>query len=187
MRAIERFKELLKTDPGNPLVADEIRRGIRQSDGNTDIQSHLVFMHTLSHGNVLEIGVRHGTSTASLLSGVEAHTGHLYSVDINDCNIFEGHPQWTFIHRDSKDVEYINKIIPEKLDVLFIDGDHTLEGTLADLINYGHRADHILIHDVNNTSAPGVLEAVTAYRDSWECQKKFFRIYPESHGLAVLS
>jgi hypothetical protein len=62
----------------------------------SDIQDHLPRLYEAAKGNCMEIGVRSGVSTSALLAGIEAHGGHLYSFDINHCDVFHGHPQWTF-------------------------------------------------------------------------------------------
>lgn len=150
----------------------------------SDIQAHLPRLRSAAKGNVLEIGVRNGVSTSALLSGVEEHGGHLWSVDINDCSIFT-HPQWTFIHADSiKDKELILKAIPSQLDLLFIDGDHTYDGALSDLRTYGPLAKQILVHDVEcPLTFPGVRKALEAYAQQIN---RACCIFPESYGLGVI-
>lgn len=186
MKALDRLKQLLnQIDPNDPFVAEEIRKGIRHPYGITDIHDHLTRLHTIAHGNVMEIGVRFGSSTAALLSGVEVHGGHLFSVDIADCPFSFESEDWTFIRRDSRDTEYLNTVIPAKLDVLFVDGDHTYEGVLADLKNFGPRADYVFCHDVNLNENPQVLQAIETYL-LLNGTQKLLTIYPESHGLAML-
>jgi predicted O-methyltransferase YrrM len=102
---------------------------------------------------VLEIGVRGGVSTASLLLGIEEHGGHLYSVDIVNVGHLYEHPQWTFIHRDSKKVgDVMNIVGHEPLDVLLIDGDHSREAYISDLYSYSKFVKDgglILSHDID--------------------------------------
>lgn len=133
----------------------------------SDMQDHMFFLFEQAHGNVMEIGVRGGASTSALLAGVEQHGGHLWSVDISPCKIFD-HPQWTFIQADSiARKEEILAQVPEELDVLFVDGDHTYEGCLSDLQTYGPRAKLILIHDcLCPDTYPGVRKASEEYAAS---------------------
>ena len=130
-----------------------------------DIQDHLPRLLDRAHGNCMEIGVRHSVSTAALLTGLEQHGGHLISFDIEDCSaLFHDHPQWTFYRMDSvNESEAIKKLLPEHLDLLFIDGDHSYQAVIADLYNYGARADCILLHDTDAQDFPGVLRAVRQY------------------------
>lgn len=131
----------------------------------------------------MEIGVRGGHSTSALLAGVEAHGGHLWSVDVNPCRIFD-HTQWTFTQADSivrKDE--LLKIVPEKLDVLFVDGDHSYEGCLSDLQTFGPRASLILIHDVLAAEYPGVRRACEEYAASLGVP---LEIKEGSYGMGVI-
>lgn len=132
-------------------------------DGS-DIHAHLPFLRDSAWGNVLEIGVRQGASTSALLVGIEERGGHLWSVDIKDCPCFPDHPLWTFIQADSvKAAKQIKAMIPDSLDVLFIDGDHSHEAVLSDLTNYGDRAKLILLHDADNPEHLGVRAAIEDY------------------------
>ena len=151
----------------------------------SDIQNHLSLLFKNSHGDCLEIGTRRGVSTAAILAGVEQKGGHLWSVDINDCRIFEGHKDWTFIQADSlKQVEKINASVPAKLDVLFVDGDHSFEGALSDLDHFGTRAKKIFVHDTDAPDFPGVRDAVLKFCASRHRMVKF---HSGSYGMAEIS
>jgi len=133
----------------------------------------------------MEIGVRDGVSTAALLMGLEDHGGHLISIDIADCRRFE-HAQWSFHQLDSmKDHEVVKLLLPEKLDLLFIDGDHEYESVISDLRNYGPRADIILLHDTDIPDVfPGVRRAVEKFCEETERPVTF---YLGSHGMAEIA
>jgi hypothetical protein len=132
----------------------------------SDIQGHLPRLHACAHGNCLEIGVRQGVSTSALLAGLEEHGGHLMSIDVDECgHLFAGHPLWTFYRRDSvRDAASVKSMLPVGLSLLFIDGDHAYESVLADLTNYGDRADCILLHDTEAEEwREGVCRAIKEY------------------------
>ena len=150
----------------------------------TDIQDHLPLLMESARGNCMEIGVRGGVSTSALLYGLEEHGGHLWSVDINQCQGFE-HPNWTFIQADStKEQERINALIPAELELLFVDGDHTYEGALSDLLSFGHRAKKILIHDVDCPDTfPGVRRAMEEYAAKVGCGHSTFH---GSYGMGMI-
>jgi len=151
----------------------------------TDMEEHMQFLFDSAKGMVMEIGVRGGASTSALLAGVEAHSGHLWSVDVNPCRVFD-HPDWTFTQANSiTEAERIKAIIPEHLDVLFVDGDHTYEGCLSDLQNYGPRADLILVHDcLCPETYPGVRKASEEYAASLGVP---LVIREGSYGLGVIT
>ena len=191
MSPFEMFRHITTDiDINDPVVQDEIRRGIREPVGITDIHYHLYALFEASKGNVLEIGVRHGVSTCALLRGVEIHGGHLWSIDTDEksMHVFEGNPNWTPICADSvKDAFKLLKTIPAKLDLLFVDGDHSYAGVLSDLENYGPRADVIMCHDADEANSPQVLRAIEQYMSLWSTKQKTLHVFPYSHGLAVLS
>lgn len=138
------------------------------ADVHKDIDMHADYMSSVAQGDMFEIGVRTGISTAAFLRGLEKNGGHLYSADIeSQCgNIFAGHPQWTFVNHNSRDVAIVKSKIPAKLDVLFIDGDHTYEGVKSDLESYGLLVKDggiIVMHDVVSGYDPGVRKAADEY------------------------
>lgn len=154
-------------------------REVIANDVHHDIDMHAGWMSSVAHGDILEIGVRTGISTAAFLVGIEEHGGHLYSCDINpDCaKVFAGHPQWTFIARDSRQVAALKTEIPAALDILFIDGDHTYEGAKADLENYGplvRSGGRIILHDVCSGYDPGVRKAFDEYIDKTGYEAEIF-------------
>lgn len=152
----------------------------------SDVQAHLETLFDHARGNVLELGVRAGVSTSALLAGVEAHGGHVWSVDRDDCSpVWAGHPQWTCIQADSLDAARI--VVPDVLHCLFIDTEHTESRTIAELDLWGPRvrkSGAILLHDTDDPSTfPGVRAAIEAY-----CSARGLRpIYHEgSYGLGVI-
>jgi predicted O-methyltransferase YrrM len=151
----------------------------------TDMQDHLPYLFEMSHGKVLEIGVRGGASTSALLAGVESKGGHLWSVDINNCRLLE-HPDWTFIQADSNaEKQKVLAEIPDALDLLFVDGDHTYAGCMSDLETYGSRAKVVLIHDcLCPDTFPGVRRACEEYAAKNELP---FSIREGSYGLGVMT
>lgn len=154
-------------------------------DEKLDTHAHLPFFKDVAKGNVLEIGVHCGISTTALLAGLEEHGGHLYSVDVHpSCRyVWYGHPQWTFFCPWGGD--HVTPVIP--LDVLFIDGDHTYEFVLNDLLTWGPKVKDgglILCHDSNTQTYAGVRRAIDEF-----CAKYNLKHYmrPESYGLEVIT
>lgn len=128
----------------------------------SDIQEHLPLLYESAKGDCVEIGVRSGISTSALLAGLEDHGGHLWSYDINDCPVFSGHPQWTFLRWNTQ--LGIPLTLPNILDLAFIDGDHTYEGARSDLMRFGTIAKLVLVHDTDCPDTfPGVRKAVEEF------------------------
>lgn len=130
----------------------------------SDIQDHLPRLYEAAKGDCLEIGVRSGVSTSALLAGIEERGGHLFSIDVNSCPVFMGHRQWTLYHADSvKDHASLNYLMQTDFEVAFIDGDHSYEGALSDLKNFGGKAKRIFVHDTDAPDFPGVRQAVDEF------------------------
>jgi predicted O-methyltransferase YrrM len=154
-------------------------RAVIANDVHHDIDMHAEWLSEVAKGDIFEIGVRTGVSTAAFLVGLEKNGGHLYSADINpDCaKIFAGHPQWTFMFRDSRQATEMKAALPAQLDVLFIDGDHTYEGVKADLANYApmvKSGGRIILHDVCSAYDPGVRKAFDEYIDATKYEAEIF-------------
>ena len=155
----------------------------------SDIQHHLGLLYSLARGNVLELGTRTGVSTAALLAGVEAHGGRVWSVDVdpNSAQVAVGHPQWTFIQADSRDVRAVLAGVDqntEDFDTILIDTIHTWEHVTSELTawqKYLRCGGHICIHDPE--TFPGVRRAVTEF-----CAEKGWHVtfVLPCNGMAVI-
>lgn len=167
-------------------LAERYGRILDQRDGLVDNLLHLPFLREKARGNVLEIGVSRGNSTDTLLLGVQEHSGHVYSVDIDPtCEFPRGaNPQWTFIRANSvTEWDKIAAVIPERIDVAYIDGDHNYESVRSDLFNVLPRMAKggiVLVHDVSHPDYPGVRRAFT------ECAMNHKEIREGSWGLGVI-
>jgi cephalosporin hydroxylase len=139
----------------------------------SDIQHHLPLLYSLARGNVLELGTRTGVSTAALLAGVEARSGHVWSVDLDDCSkLYAGHPQWTCIQGDSRDQQGVWSSIRQQrpdvpiqwFDMALIDTEHTVEQVAAELETWAPcivPGGTICVHDIE--TFPGVRRAVNDF------------------------
>jgi len=104
--------------------------------------------------DILEIGVRRGSSTKAFLRGIKDRLGeaHLYSIDKGDRSRIvrskDYNQYWTFILGDSTMVKW-----DKKIDVLFIDGDHSYEGVKKDFLKYEPYVKSnglIFMHDITH-------------------------------------
>lgn len=82
------------------------------------------FVQSLKNPKILEFGVRHGLSTNLFLKVCENNNGHLYSVDIDDYSSKFNSNSWTFIHGRDDDFSLVEKHIPDKIDLIYIDSFH---------------------------------------------------------------
>lgn len=162
----------------------------------SDIQHHLPLLRALAQGNVLELGTRSGVSTVALLAGVEAHGGHVWSVDLDDCSaVAAEHPQWTFVRGSSTDGEILGEWFSESnpyhyqedvfFDLILIDTEHTYEQARAELALWGDylaRGGIVCMHDTE--TFPGVRRAAQEFADARGWSVTF--VLP-CHGMAVIT
>lgn len=112
-------------------------------------------------GLYVEIGVQHGRS---MTFAREWSKGRVVGVDINENHNFDerlkDYDNWEFIKGDANDVV---KKWKRKIDVLFIDGDHSYEAVKKDWEAWSpfvKKGGTVFFHDCDDTS-PGV-------RQLWE-------------------
>lgn len=108
----------------------------------------------------LEVGVDKGKSL-SIAQMVAKDGVEVYGVDLREDPGVDG---THFMRGDSAQIAGMWDE-RKKIDVLFIDGDHSYEGCKADIDAwYPHMAEHgvMLFHDADETS-PGVVQAVEEF------------------------
>ena len=85
---------------------------------------------------ILELGVQKGRSTIKFLELCKKNNGKLFSVDIDDCSNVSNDKNWTFLRSRDDNFDYIKSVVPNKIDVLFIDSLHEAEHVKNLLYNY---------------------------------------------------
>lgn len=103
----------------------------------SDIQGHLDTFVDLVVDNgyrkILELGVRHGTSTAAWLWAAEQTDGHVWSVDIEELVKFDT-DRWTFLLGDDWDPTVAETLaIVAPFDVIFVDTSHEHTHTIHEI------------------------------------------------------
>ena len=74
--------------------------------------------------NILELGVQSGRSTLKFLDLCNKNNGKLFLVDVDDCSSVSNDKRWVFIKSRDDNFEYIKSILPDEIDVIFIDTLH---------------------------------------------------------------
>lgn len=145
------------------------------ADTTSDIYQHLpTFFAAATENdaywppNIVELGVRAGCSTIAWLFSVDYNGGHLWSVDgAPPCLDDDGtdllgqymtpdrskstHPYWTFI-KGWDNEEWVLNLLPEEIDILFVDTNHTYEMTTYELETFVPRVRPggvLFFHDTN--------------------------------------
>jgi len=73
---------------------------------------------------IVEFGVKEGRSTKVFLEVCKKNIGKLYSVDIVNYETKFNDENWTFIHSRDDDFEFLDKKLPKKIDVIYLDSLH---------------------------------------------------------------
>ncbi len=102
---------------------------------------------------ILELGVQKGRSTIKFLELCKKNNGKLFSVDIDDCSSVSNDLNWKFIHSRDDSFNHIRNLIPEKINVLFIDTIHEAEH--VEKLLYGYydlieEGGYIFIDDISH-------------------------------------
>jgi len=111
----------------------------------------------------LEIGCRWG-GTFIIISETlkKINSGcALYACDIiPKSDVLKQYSEFTefeYLEESSSNASFLDKV-PQKLDLVFIDGDHSYEAVKTDFINFKDRAKYILFHDISSDACPGVVK-----------------------------
>lgn len=115
----------------------------------------------------LEVGVDRGKSL-SIAKMVATEGVEIWGVDLREDPKVPG---THFVQADSTQYQ-----LGKKVDVIFIDGDHTYEGCGADIANwYPQMAEHgvMLFHDCDETS-PGVVDSVHEFVGKYKFKDVYY-------------
>ncbi len=164
---------------------------IKPSQVPDEIISFLNFLSKLKPKYILEIGTASG-GTMFLFTRVASEDATIISIDLPKGNFGGGYPEWkiplfksfalsqqkiNLIRADSHDMTTLKKtksILKDKrLDLLFIDGDHSYEGVKKDFEMYSplvKKGGIIAFHDI----VPGPERKVGGVHKFWtEIKRKY--------------
>jgi predicted O-methyltransferase YrrM len=169
IRTLARLKDNQPIDQLVALVSSGLGGALRPIQNRNELSRLLKLIQSLHPSIILEIGTAKG-GTLFLFSRVCAPSGILMSIDLPGGWYGGGYPAWkAFLYRkfarshqiihllrgDSHSREMSEKVIEllggKRIDVLFIDGDHSYEGVKKDFINYRNvvRKEGIIVfHDI---------------------------------------
>lgn len=170
-----------------------IKHTLQYITKKSDISDHLTTLYFLTVENslrrTLELGVREGKSTIALAEGVSKIGGHLWSMDILECNLAKTRiveygleDYWTFLQGDDKILAGSWK---QKIDHLFIDTSHTFDNTLKELILFEKflvPGGYITLHD---TKSLEILKAISEFLEQSESIFRFYN-YFNCNGFGIL-
>lgn len=163
------------------------------SDYNNKIKSELISkIDNINNISILELGVKKGISTNYFLEICEKNNGKLYSVDIEDCSKVSNNPKWKFIHSRDDDFNKIFNLIPNQVDIIYIDSLHEANHVEKLIYNYYaklKKGGYIYIDDISH-----LLYLKNKPRDNFYCEinnketfDKILEIYNNNTDLFDLS
>lgn len=168
----------------------------------SDINEHLPMLVELCRQTdakqVIELGVRGGTSTVAWLFGISQTDGRLWSVDTQKGPPVR-HPRWTFVQGEDTD-PFVLSQLPEGVDIVFVDTDHRYDLTLEEIRTYAPRVRSggcMVFHDTmeesfehHTTPQPPfpVRSAVQELLGGDEPVREVAKVetYENNHGLTVV-
>lgn len=141
--------------------------------------------------NVVELGVRTGVSTLTLLEAARGVDGHVLSVDVEPCEDARSAVEsagladrWTFV--EANDLELDDADIPQPIDFLFIDTTHLYDHTWREFKKYLPLLATnawVALHDY--VSAAGVGRAAHELVESLSGGVRFYPFFHQ-HGFALM-
>lgn len=77
--------------------------------------------------NIVEFGVKEGRSTKIFLELCKKNSGKLYSIDVDNYDHKFNDSNWTFIQSRDDNFEFLEKKLPPKIDIIYLDSLHEAE------------------------------------------------------------
>ena len=127
---------------------------------------------------IVQIGAYWGVSTAVMLE--TRPDAFIFSIDINPCEqeqqtLFDLELDYLRVVRVLGKSEDIGKHWPYRCDMLFVDGDHTLLGCLADCNAWLDKTDIAVFHDYMPENAPPKNQVYQVVKEKFYRQKPIIR------------
>ena len=127
---------------------------------------------------ILEFGVRNGISTKVFVKQCEENGGKVYSIDVNDCSGILNSNHWKFIHSRDDNFEYLEKKLPEKFDIIFLDSFHNANHVEKIFYHYFKKLKNGCYFYFDDIS--WIPYVKNNFRDNFNCeinnQETFFRL-----------
>ncbi len=136
---------------------------------------------------ILEFGVSSkALSTSIFLNKCIEKNGQLYSVDIIDYSHHFKSKNWKFLHSNDDNYEFIEKKIPEKLDIIYLDTIHTAKHVEKILYRYFDRLKVGGVFVIDDTSSLPYLKKreknnFSLEINNYETFQKLIQIFNSNH------
>jgi hypothetical protein len=175
-----RVQEMLNSIPENTF--DDLWRMARPSQTYDEFKSFISFAQTSMNGHnpvVVEVGVRNGNQRPFYKELLKAD---YIGIDIDKKNGSD------FIQGDSSKIRTLEilkkRLAGRKIDILFIDGDHSYEGVKRDWELYSPLASIVAFHDIVTPNP--VNQGVCRFWDEISENKKIIEFKHYVDGIGVI-
>ena len=81
-------------------------------------------LRKIKNPQIIEFGVRFGVSTKKIIDICEMNNGFLNAIDVLDCSKVSNSKNWKFHQCRDDDFEYLNKVLPRNIDLIYLDSYH---------------------------------------------------------------
>ena len=136
---------------------------------------------------ILEFGVSgKALSTSVFLKKCIEKNGNLYSVDVIDYSHHFKSENWKFIHCRDDDYDFVEKNIPEKFDIIYLDTIHTAKHVEKILYHYFDRLKTGGVFVIDDTSSLPYLKGreknnFSLELNNYETFQKLIQIFNSNH------
>ena len=118
--------------------------------------------------NIVEFGVKEGRSTRIFLELCKKNSGKLYSIDIDNYEHKFKDSNWSFIQSRDDNFEFLEKKLPTKIDVIYLDSLHEAEHVEKIFYHYYKKLNLNGFFFIDDISWLPYLEKET--RDNFYCE-----------------
>ena len=144
-------------------------------------------LNEIEKPSILEFGVSSkALSTSIFLNKCIEKNGYLYSVDVVDYSHHFNSKNWKFIHSSDDNYELIEKKIPEKLDIIYLDTIHTAKHVEKILYHYFDRLKVGGVFVIDDTSSLPYLKGreknnFSLELNNYETFQRLIQIFNSNH------
>lgn len=144
-------------------------------------------LNKLENPSILEFGVSgKALSTSIFLKKCIEKNGHLYSVDVIDYSNHFNSKNWKFIHSKDDNFDFIEKNIPDKFDIIYLDTIHTASHVEKILYHYFDKLNIGGVFVIDDTSSLPYLKKreknnFSLEINNYETFQKLLEIFNSNH------
>jgi len=177
-------------------LSEYFGKGLKFWQYPNQFSKYIKFISGLEINSYLEIGCRWGGTfiiTAEVLRR-KNNDCCLYACDIippsEILSEYEAFSKFKYLQMSSSSDEFKNNL-PEKLDLVLIDGDHSYHAVKNDYELVENKAKYIVFHDIYSHACPGVVtfwnEVKRNFKEVWEFIDQYESVEGNYLGIGLIN